>query len=162
MMKKLIYTGVFTLALTSLFSPAWANGEPGDFRASHLLNSAALPSDASALNAIHKFEVHVQGRPLAGLTIDLPEEVRISEGIEVKNKSGQKIPATVSINEKKATVAFSQPVDTEIKLLILMKGVNTPGYRGYAETWQYRVYGNNVGLKEEIPLGLAQIITYPL
>ncbi|MDM9384574.1 DUF2808 domain-containing protein [Chlorogloeopsis sp. ULAP01] len=162
-MKKLIYVGTFTLAIASLFSPAWASGKPGNFNASHLVKTAAYPNDTTAVDATHKFEVHVQGEPLAELRIDLPEGVRINDGIEVKNQSGEKVSTTVSINDGKATLAFSQPVKPETKLSVFMRGVNTPRYEpGYTATWQYRVYAKKVGLNGEIPLGLAQIQTYPL
>ncbi|BDI20847.1 hypothetical protein ANSO36C_66490 (plasmid) [Nostoc cf. commune SO-36] len=157
-MKKLIYAVAFTLAFTSSVDAVFASGKLGDFSASHLMKSAAIPNTTYAIDATHKFEVHVQGKPLAGLTINLPEGVSIDKGIEVENQSGQKIPTTVSINEQKATVAFSQPIDPETKLSISMKGVNTTGYSD--ETWQYQVYAKKVGFTEEIPLGIAQIQTY--
>ncbi|MCC5668376.1 DUF2808 domain-containing protein [Nostoc sp. CHAB 5784] len=161
-MKKLIYTVAFTLTIASSVPAVWASGKPGDFSASHLMKSAATPNHTSALDATHKFQVHVQGKPLAGLTINLPEEVKIDRGIEVKNQSGQKIPTTVSINGQKATVAFSQPINPETKLSILMRGVNTPMYEpGSGETWQYQVYAKKIGFTQEIPLGLALVQTYP-
>ncbi|MBD2772093.1 DUF2808 domain-containing protein [Iningainema tapete] len=161
-MKKLIYVAVFTLAITSSVPAVWASGKPGDANGSHLVKTAAYPNDTAAVNATHKFEVHVQGKPLAELAIDLPKGVSIDNGIEVRNQSGQKIPATISINNRKATVAFSQPVDPETKLSVLMRGVNTPGYNepGANLTWAYRVYAKKVGLNGEISLGLAQIQTY--
>ncbi|PMB10719.1 DUF2808 domain-containing protein [Fischerella thermalis CCMEE 5273] len=162
-MKNLIYAGAFTLAITSLFSSALASGKPGDFNASHLVKTAAYPNDTTAIDATHKFEVHVQGKPLAELGIDLPEGVIINDGIEVKNQSGEKVPTTVSINDRKATVAFSQPVAPETKISVFMRGVNTPRYEpGYTPNWQYQVYAKKVGLNGEIPLGLARIQTYPL
>ncbi len=157
-MKNLIYVVAFTLTIASSVPAVWASGKPGDFSASHLMKSAATPNTTYATDATHKFEVHVQGKPLAGLTINLPEGVKIDRGIEVKNQSGQKIPTTVSMNGQKATVAFSQPIDPETKLSILMRGVNTPIS---SETWQYQVYANQVGFTQEIPLGIAQIRTYP-
>ncbi|MBD2613939.1 DUF2808 domain-containing protein [Nostoc punctiforme FACHB-252] len=162
-MKKLIYLTAFTLAVTSFSVPAvWASGKPGDFRASHLLRGAAIPNTTYATDATHKFEVHVQGKPLAELAINLPDGVRIDKGIEVKNQSGEEISTTVSINGQKATVAFSQPIAPETKLSVLMRGVNTQAYEsGYGATWQYQVYAKKVGLTQEIPLGLAQIQTYP-
>jgi hypothetical protein len=43
-----------------------------------------------------------------------------------------------------------------------MRGVNTQVYEsGYGATWQYQVYAKKVGFTQEIPLGLAQIQTYP-
>ncbi len=162
-MKKLIYVAAFTLAITSSVPAVWASGKPGDFKASHLNGSAAYPQDTIAPDATHRFEVHVQGKPLAELAIDLPDGVRINKGIEVKNQSGQKIPATVSINDRKATVVLSQPVEPETKLSVFMRGVNTPNLPpGSAQTWMYRVFVKQVGLNGEIPLGLALVQTYPI
>lgn len=46
--------------------------------------------------------------------------------------------------------------------IVLMRGVNTQVYEsGYGATWQYPVYAKKVGFTQEIPLGLAQIQTYP-
>ncbi|MEH2047623.1 DUF2808 domain-containing protein [Nostoc sp.] len=158
-MKKLIYTVAFTLVLASSVpsvSTAWAKN-PNDAKFSHLGNSTAVPNNARTLNATHKFDVHVQGKALSELAIDLPEGVSIDKGIEVENKLGQKIPTTVSINNRKATVAFSEPVAPGTSISIRMKGVNTPGYE---QTWHYPVSVKKVDMKEEIPLGLARIQTY--
>ncbi|MBW4633034.1 MAG: hypothetical protein KME30_14390 [Iphinoe sp. HA4291-MV1] len=163
-MRKMIYIAAFTLALTSSIPAVWASGKPGDSNGSHLVKSAAYPNNTVAADATHKIEVHVQGKSLAELVIDLPEGLRVNRGIEVKNQSGQKIPATVSINDRKATVAFSQPVELETKLSILMNGVNTIGNSeaGYSLPWIYRVYAKNVGSQGEISLGVARIQTYPI
>lgn len=162
-MKKLIYIAALTLAITSSVPAVWANEKPGDSSGSYLGNSTAYPSDTTAVDATHEFEVYV-GKPLAELVIDLPEGVKINRGIEVKNQTGQKIPATVSINNRKATVAFSQPVEPETKLSILMNGVNTIGNSeaGYSRPWIYRVYAKNAGSQGEISLGVARIQTYPI
>jgi len=157
-MKKMIYVAAFTLTIASSVPAVWASGKPGDAKGSHLVKSVAIPDCVYSMDATHKLEVHVQGKPLAELMINLPEGVKINKGIEVKNHSGQKIPTTVSINGQKTTVAFSQPIDPETKLSIFMKGVNTPRY---SETWQYQVYAKKVGFTQEIPLGIAQIQTYP-
>ena len=157
-MKKLIYAGTaFILIVASSVSAAQASGRAGDAKISHLLDSRAYPNDATFQGATHQFKVHVQGNALLELWIDLPEEVNISDGIEVKNQSNQKVPATVSINNGKARVVFSSPVAPETKLSISMLGIETPGSD---QTWQYRVYAKKVGLTAEIPLGLAQIHTY--
>ncbi|AFZ61096.1 DUF2808 domain-containing protein [Anabaena cylindrica FACHB-243] len=156
-MKKLIYAVAFTLVLTSSLPTAWAKN-PNDANISHLGNSAAVPNDAGNLNATHKFDVHVQGKALSELAIDLPERISIDQGIEVQNKLGQKIPTMVSMNNRKATIAFSEPVAPGTTISIRMKGVNTPMY---SEIWQYQVYAKKVGFTEAIPLGLAQIQTYP-
>jgi hypothetical protein len=155
-MKKLIYTFAFTLVIASSVPTTWAKN-PNDAQFSHLGNSAAVPNDARTLNATHKFDVHVQSKALSELAIDLPEGVSIDKGIEVENQLGQKIPTTVSINNRKATVAFSEPVAPGTSISIRMKGVNTPSYE---KTWHYPVSVKKVDMKEEIPLGLARIQTY--
>ncbi|WP_414530846.1 DUF2808 domain-containing protein [Nodularia chucula] len=58
---------------------------------------------------------------------------------------------------KKATVAFSEPVVPGTTISIRMKGVKTPGYEG---TWHYPVSVKKIDMKEEIPLGLARVQTY--
>ncbi len=151
-MKKLIYATAFTLTIAS--TSAWANS-PNDANISHLGKSAAVPIDALVLDATHKFDVHVQGKALSELMIDIPEEVSV-KGIKVKNKSGQKIPTTVSINGRKATVAFSEPVATGNSLTIFMNGVNT---HDYGQTLHYRVSAKKVGMNGEISLGLARVQT---
>ncbi|HBE52120.1 MAG TPA: hypothetical protein DDW76_25955, partial [Cyanobacteria bacterium UBA11369] len=94
---------------------------------------------------------------LSELSIDLPEEVSINQGIEVTDRSGKKIAATVSNNDKKATIVFFQPIAPETTITVSMRGVNTPGYD---QVWQYRVFGKKVGMNEQIALGVAEVWTY--
>ncbi|MBD2628906.1 DUF2808 domain-containing protein [Trichormus variabilis] len=155
-MKNLIYAVVFTLSIVASVPTAWAKN-PNDAKFSHLGNSAAVPNTANTPNATHKFDVHVQGKALSELSIDLPEGVSIDQGIEVKNKLGQKLSTTVSINNRKATVTFQEPVAPGTSISIRMKGVNTLGYQN---TWHYSVSVKKVDMKAEIPLGLARIHTY--
>lgn len=157
-MNKLIYkSAAFFLAIASLAPSAWATGKPGDVKFSHLVSSAAYPNTARVPDATHQFEVHIQEQALSELLIDLPEDINISKGIDVTNESGQTIPTTVSINGRKATVVFPQPVPPETTLSVSMEGVRTPGY---ANTWLYQVYDKKVDLNAELPLGTVQITTY--
>lgn len=156
-MKKLIYATAFALVFASSVPAAWATGKPEDTRFSHLVDTAAYPNNASSRNATHQFEVHVQGRALSEISIDLPEGVSIHRGIEVTNQSGEKIDTQVSVNDRQATVVFSQPVPPDTVLSINMQGVDTAGIDN---TWQYRVYAKKVGLSAEIPLGSARIQTW--
>lgn len=163
-MKKLIYTAAFTMIVASLAPSAQAAAHlhslktaHGNFNSSHIVHSGAHPNNARFQGATHHFEVHVQGKALSALAIDLPQDVRISGGIEVKNQLGKKIDAKVSVNNRKATVVFSQPVPPETTISIDMLGINTSGY---SHDWEYMVYGTMVGLNAEISLGYARIQTY--
>ncbi|XWK91705.1 MAG: DUF2808 domain-containing protein (plasmid) [Phormidium sp.] len=156
-MKKLIYAGVaFTLIIAASISSARAAGSLRNANAPHIVHSGSHTSNPRFLDATHHFEIHVQGPALSELSIDLPEDLSIRRGIEVENKSGQRIPATVSIRDRKATIVFSQPVPPETTLSIKMQGVNARFYRSIR---QYMVYSKMVGLNAEIPLGTVRIQT---
>lgn len=158
-MKRLIYATTLTLALTSLVPAAYADVGPREYqKATHFVHSGAHPTNARAANATHHFELHVADQPLSQLSIDLPNGLRISQGIEVTDQSGKKIDATVSIKDQKATIAFAQPVSPGTLLSIEMKGVRTHDLLG--RNWLYQVYARNVGLTADFPLGPAQITTY--
>ncbi len=154
-MKTLIYAAAFTLIVSSTV-PTFARSI-NDAKVTHLGNSAAIPNYAQIPDATHKFNVYVQGEAISELIIDLPEDVKINQGIEVKSKSGKKISATVAINARKATVAFSEPIAAGSSILVMMNGIKTPGDQ---KTWHYPVSIKKVGMKEEIPLGLARVQTY--
>ena len=156
-MKRLIYATTLTLAIVSLAPVAQAFGSIRDANFPHLGNGGASPNNARAISATHYFEVHVQGKALSELSIDLPEGVSIPKEIKVENQSGQKIDAKVSVNNRTATIAFAQPVSPETMLSINLQGVNTSGY---GKTWIYQVYGKMVGLTSQIALGPAWIQTY--
>jgi hypothetical protein len=156
-MKRLIYATTLTLAIVSLAPVAQASGSLRDSTLPHLGNGGASPNNAHARYATHHFEIHVQGKALSELSIDLPEGVSIPKEIDVKNQSNQKIDAKVSVNNRTALVVFAQPVPPETTLSINMRDVNT---LGYSKTWIYRVYGKMVGLTSKIPLGPAWVQTY--
>ena len=157
-MKQLIYAVAFTLVIASSVPAALAKN-PNDAKVTHLGNGAAFPNDSAVSDATHKFEVHVQGKAVSELAINMPEGVKVNRGIEVKNKSGQKIPATVSIDGKIATVAFSEPVAPGNSLSVSMKGVNAASYDSN-QFLHYQVSAKNEGMKEAISLGLVRITTY--
>ena len=160
-MKNWINTLALTLVMISPFSNALASN-PNDAQISHLGDSSASPNQSVFSDATHQFEVHVAGQEISELAIQLPEGVSINSGIDVKTKSGAKVPATVSVNEGKARLAFSQPIAPGATILVSMKGVKTPFYASNGYTWNYKVFATKVGMKEEISLGLAQVQIHPL
>ncbi len=156
-MKKLIYAAAFTLLLASNASATVAGGAIQNANVPHLIHSGAHPNKARFQGATHHFEVHVQGKALSALAIELPEDVKLRSGIEVKNPSGQKIESQVSVNNRKATVVFSQPISPDTTISIDMRGIQTPGY---SRNWMYAISGKMVGINAEIPLGTVLIQTY--
>ncbi len=156
-MKKLIYAAAFTVILASNAPATIAGGAMQNANIPHLVGSAATPNKARFQGATHHFEVHVQGRTLSEIAIALPDDLRISGGIEVKNQSNQKIETQVSVNNKKATVVFAQPVAPDTTISIDMRGIHTPGY---SHNWGYAISAKMVGINAEIPLGRVGIQTY--
>ena len=165
-MKKLIYAAAFTLAMStasvlnaSSVPAALARGVMRETRAPHLVHSNAHPDNPRLLSATHHFEVHVQGGDLSQLSVDVPEGIKVSDRIVITDQSDKKIDATVSVNDRRVTIAFSQPVPTGTTLSVSMKGVKTP-FSLQRHIWLYPVYGRSVGMTADVRLGLARIQTY--
>ncbi|MEG3864795.1 MULTISPECIES: DUF2808 domain-containing protein [unclassified Microcoleus] len=156
-MKKLVYATAFTFLLSYNAPATVAGGAMRNANISHLIHSGAHPNSARFQGATHHFEVHVQGKPLSALTIDLPDDVKMRSGIDVTNQSGQKIESQVSVNNRKATVVFSQPVSPDTTISIDMRGIHTPGY---SRSWMYAISGKMAGINAEVPLGTVLIQTY--
>ncbi len=156
-MKKLLAATIFTLAIVSSVPVAFAGGVLRDAKAPHLVHSGAHPNNAR-VPSTHHFEVHVQGSDLSQLSFNVPEGVNISDRIKVTDESGKKIDNTVSVNNRRVTIAFSQPVPTETTISVSMKNVSSRFLLG--RTWLYPVYSKSVGMTSDIPIGMARIQTY--
>ena len=156
-MKKLVYATAFIFLMASNAPASVAGGAMRNANISHLVHSGAHPNSARFQGATHHFEVHVQGKALSALTINLPDDVKMHSGIDITNQSGQKIESQVSVNHRKATVVFSQPVSPDTIVSIDMRGIHTPGY---SRNWGYAIAGKMVGINADIPLGTVLIQTY--
>ncbi len=165
-MKKLICATTFTLAIpvgiASFYIssvPAFAGGVLREANAPHIVHSSLHPNGTRVPNATQHFEVHVQGKELSQLSFEIPDGIDVSDRVMVSEKSGKKIDSTVSIKDKRATIAFSQPVPVETTLSISMKGVNT-SILSRGRTLLYPVSARSVGMTEDIRVGIARIQTY--
>lgn len=154
-MKRLGFTTAFILAIASSVPVALAEGALRDAKVSHLVHSGAHPNN-TRLPATHHFEVHVQGGDLSRLTIDVPEGIKVSDRVVVTDESGKKIDAAVSVNERRITIAFSQPVPTKTTLSVSMKRIRTK-FSSRGRVWLYPMYARKVGLTEDIRIGMARI-----
>lgn len=157
-MKKILST--ITIASLILYSPriVLASEEISNEKATHLSDSAEISSVTTSQGTTHRFKVHVRENPLSEVTIDLPEKVETLEEIEVIDTNGQQLATEVNIDNGIATLAFSQPVPVDTIVSIKMHGVKDSGVSN--RNWLYRVYGKEVGLTEDIPLGTAEIRTH--
>lgn len=155
-MKKLTYAAV---AVSIVYSfPALAGGIIRDAKAPHLVHSGAHPNNARMSQATHHFDVHVQGSDLEQLFVDIPEGIQVKNRITIADQSKKKVDANISINDNRITIAFTQPVPTGTTLSVSMKGVSANSLQG--RTWLYPVYSRSVGIKADVPIGMARIQTY--
>ncbi len=157
---KLIYTITVGLAIAvSVVSTIQVSEALDNGKVPRIVHSNAHPNDARVQNATHHFELHVQGSALSELLIDSPDRLRIrdSNSILVTDRSGEKVNATVSVNDGDVVINFLQPVPPETTLSISIKGVTAPGD---SNTWFYPFYGKSVGMTAAIPIGLIRIQTY--
>ena len=156
-MKKLIYAATFTLAIASSF-PALAGGILRDAKAPHLVHSGAHPNNARMSQSTHHFDVHVQGRDLEQLFVDVPKGVNVRNRITIADQSSNKVDATISRNDNRIAIAFTQPVPKGTTLSVSMKGVSANSLQG--RNWLYPVYSRSVGINADVPIGMARIQTY--
>ncbi len=155
-MKRLISLAAVTLSILALVPAAGADELPGGIKVTHLGGSGARPDRAYVLSATHYFEVHVDGKSLAQLSVVLPQGINVRNGIVVTDQSGQKLDATSSVNNRKVIVDFAQPVSAGTNLLVSIEDVKSPFPRR-RRILLYPIYVRSLGMAEQVPLGLARI-----
>ena len=89
----------------------------------------------------------------------MSEGVRLSDRIVVTNESGKKVNTKTSIDDKRITIIFEQPVPSGTTLSVSMKGVSTR-FLSRGHVWLYSIYGRSVGMTEDVRIGLARIQTH--
>lgn len=156
-MRRIIYLATFTLALNSLIPVAYA--DEGYERGTHLVRTGSVhPNLVGIPDVTHYFELHIQGNSLSQLEIDIPKSITIPKSIEIKDGSGAKIDNIVSINNRKVTITFAQPVVPGNILSISMEGIKVP--RLINPILLYPIYGRFAGLNADIRLGTVRIQTH--
>jgi hypothetical protein len=156
LMKPIICTTVIFLTLAS-FASAHANGAL-DSKVPHLSHSAANPSNARVPFSSYHVGIHVSGYPLSRLTVELPKAFTVSKDITVRDKTGQKIEAAISVEAGKAKFIFAQPVAPETRLELVFNAVKTSTQ--VSHVWLLPVSGQRADTSTEIQLGTAEIRTY--
>ncbi len=157
-MKNYLLAVAMNLALVSSVSPARATGSHCVTCSTQIVHSKAHLTIFRMLNASHHIELKIGCSALSQLEIDVPEGIDIPQRIEITERSGQKVNATVSVSDKKIMMTFAQPVPPQTTLSFLLKGIKTSDY--VDRTWFYTLSGRNVGTSTYIPFGIAQIQSY--
>lgn len=105
----------------------------------------------------HTFKIAISERSnaVSKIIIEAPDNIKLDDNIDISNQSGEKINAEIAIDEKIATLTFSEPVAPGTKLTIEMNKVRKRGAtRG---EMLYKVFANFVGSNQAVPVGIARL-----
>ncbi|HIK29838.1 MAG TPA: DUF2808 domain-containing protein [Oscillatoriales cyanobacterium M59_W2019_021] len=101
---------------------------------------------------------HIHDRSLSEILIELPPNVTLNKGVEVRNELGQAIKSQIEIDDRQIQIVFPSSVPPETQIELVMKGMQSRTLSG--RTWLYPISIQSEGLTDRIPLGIAQISTY--
>jgi hypothetical protein len=144
------------IAFLSLSTVAHAHGIIKDAQIPHLIYGDANPRNARIQDAVYEIRLHVGKKSLSQLSIQVPEGIEVTRGIDVLNSSNQKLDVSVRSSDAKQIVSFAQPVSSEASLTVKMKGIRTGRYEN---VWLFPVSVNIIGINAELPLGTVRIAT---
>lgn len=119
--------------------------------------TAPFISNAGITNATgteHYFTVFVTSLPLEGVRVNIPNDMRILNGVTVEDGDGNPIAANPTIEEGTVELAFDEPVEPETYLTVKLDGVEMDKLGGFA---MYRVFGMWQDLDGTIPIGTARV-----
>lgn len=156
-MKNLMYAGALVLASVAFVPTAQAAGIAGNTKVPHVVSATGSLNNARFQPKSYALKLHVIGRALSALTIDAPEQLRLSQQITVKDQAGKPLDATVTMDGQKVTIAFAQPVEPDTTIQINMSNV-----RALTDNriWLFELESRLVGLNAEIPLGVVRVDDY--
>lgn len=105
----------------------------------------------------HTFKIAISERSnaVSQIIIEAPDNIVPRDNINISNQSGEKINAEIAIDEKIATLTFSQPVAPGTKLTIEMNKVRK--LRVTRGVMLYKVFANFVGSNQAVPVGIARL-----
>jgi hypothetical protein len=133
-----------------------AHGVIKNTQVPHLIYGDANPRNARIQDAVYVIRLHVGEKSLSQLSIQIPDGVAVTKGIDVLNSSNQKLDVSVRSSGIKQIISFAQPVLSEESLTVKMKGIRTGRYEN---VWLFPVSVNIVGINAELPLGTVRIAT---
>ncbi|WP_017663666.1 hypothetical protein [Baaleninema simplex] len=128
---------------------------------SHLYNATALRNTSQLMNAgltTNILTLHVHGSSISQVAIELPRRVSIERGVSVVDENGNSVDASVTMSDRRVTVAFSEPVTPNAALDIHLRGVKTRLRQG--RVWLYPVSVRTADSNRDISIGNARIHTY--
>jgi hypothetical protein len=154
--KNLKYFSAIAIIFLSIPTVVKAHGVIKDSQIPHLIYGNANPKNARIQDAVYEIRLHVGKKSLSQLSIQVPEGIAVTRGIDVLNASNQKLDVSVRSSDAKQIVSFAQPVSSEESLTVKMKGIRMGRYENI---WLFPVSVNIMGINAELPLGTVRIAT---
>lgn len=157
-MKRILFytTATLTLAVsigTSITQPVTA---ASNF--ARITNFSEFPKNIrhwSTLRHTFKIAISEQSNAVSQIVIEAPDNIVPNDSIDISNQSKEKIKSTVNIDDKKATLTFSEPVAPGTKLTVEMNQVRK--LRATRGEMLYKVYANYVNSNQTVPVGIARL-----
>jgi len=153
MMKKQFFAVTFILSL-AFASTAQAGGIPPNLKFTHIVSSGASPNRLNARNATYQFELHVVGKALSSISIELPPEIKANGEVDVTAQAGIQPKASVSLNGNKETITFSELIPPETTLIFYLHGVNNSGFQ---RIHLLPISGKLDGINQDLSFGMVRI-----
>jgi len=160
-MKSLIFAGaLFLSAFTTIpatFAASYIDSINTGVKVIHIDDSTAIPNNAISRSATYKINIHVEGKSLSSLAINLPEDLSVNN-VEVTDRSGKPIANNATVGDKEIAITFNSPVTSESFLQVRLLGTSTRWNN--SNTWLLPVFAKVEGISDSLSLGLARIQTY--
>lgn len=158
MKKALICAAAFTLTVAVSMPDTYANStrESGNFP--HIVNLSEFPQGIKHWRILRhtlKLEIPQQSKAVYQLNIEAPENIVVRNNIDVSNQSGKKIDTKITINDKKVTLLFAEPVAPGTMLTIEMNNVKKT--RVTSGEKLYKISAFLVGINAELPIGVVRL-----
>ena len=155
-MRNYSFFSILVVTFVSLAAAAHGHGINKNTQVPHLIYGDAQPRNARIQDAVYEIRIHVGKQPLTQLSIQVPEGVEVTKGINALNLSNQKLDVYVHSSGAKLIISFAQPVSSGETLNIRMKGIRTGRY---PNIWLFPISVNIKGINAELPLGAVRIAT---
>ncbi|MBW4572804.1 MAG: DUF2808 domain-containing protein [Tolypothrix carrinoi HA7290-LM1] len=158
MKKALICAAAFTLTVAVSMPGTYANStrEPGNFP--RIVSLSEFPQGIKHWRILRhtlKLEIPQQSKAVSQLNVEAPENIVVRNNIDVSDQSGKKIDTKITINDKKVTLLFTEPVAPGTMLTIEMNNVKKT--RVTSGEKLYNISAFLVGINAELPIGVVRL-----
>ncbi|MBE9224743.1 hypothetical protein IQ264_04580 [Phormidium sp. LEGE 05292] len=156
MKRTLIYTTALTLATAVLISAGYVSANMNEGGSPNVGNGQIFSNRWRIVKQTFRLRIPQNNKFLSQLIIEVPSTVAVSNDIDVRDETGQKININISADGKKIILDFPEKISSNTMLIELNK-VRQP-IQGSASIYRFSV--KVVGSNTEIYIGEARFLTF--